>query len=192
MLRSYQKQASDAAVRCFNEGIWNGLIVMRTAQQNAQRAGDFNKALHIAKEIDNLWDICLDNYMTKAEKEVRVIDTETADIPRKDKDEMMEKLMVLFMCCDIIESSTIDLNDVLHRTNPNTDITTFSDLQHVLNLAREKLKYLQETGDYMKDLVWADTCDNMYDMMCSKAKSIIRKRKESKNWGENAEKLKNQ
>ena len=129
--------------------------------------------------------------MAKAEKEVRVIDTETADIPRKDKDEMMEKLMVLFMCCDIIESSTIDLNDVLHRTNPNTDITTFSDLQQTLNLAKEKLKYLQETGDYMKDLVWADTCDNMYDMMCSKAKSIIRKRKESKNWGENMEKLKN-
>lgn len=163
--------------------------LLRTAQQEAQRTGDFRKALKIAQDIDNLWTICLDDYLQQAEKEVGTIDTESSDIPRKDKDEMMEKIMVLFMCCDIIESSTIDLNDILHRSHPDVDITTFNDLKQALTMAREKLKYLQETGDYMKDLVWAEKCDNMYDLMQSKAKSIIRKRKESKNWGENMKKL---
>ena len=163
--------------------------LLRTAQQQAQRTGDFRKALKIAQDIDNLWTICLDDYLQQAEKEVGTIDTESSDIPRKDKDEMMEKIMVLFMCCDIIESSTIDLNDILHRSHPDVDITTFNDLKQALTMAREKLKYLQETGDYMKDLVWAEKCDNMYDLMQSKAKSIIRKRKESKNWGDNMKKF---
>lgn len=163
--------------------------LLRTAQQNAQRAGDFKRALKIAQDIDNLWTICLDNYMKKAEEEVGTFDTQSSDLPQEDKDRMMEKLLVLFMCCDIIESSTLDLNDTLHRTKPDMNITTFSDLQQSLDLAKQKLKYLQDTGDYMNDLVWADSCDNMYDMMCSKAKSIIRKRKESSNWGENKRKL---
>lgn len=163
--------------------------LLRTAQQEAQRRGDFTKALQIAQDIDNLWTICLDNYMQKAENEVKVIDTDSSDLPRKDKDEMMEKLMVLFMCCDMIESAIIDVNDILHRTKPDINITTFSDIHQVLKLAKQKLKYLQETGDYMKDLVWADNCDNMYEMCQSKAKSIIRKRKESKNWGDNTKKF---
>ena len=163
--------------------------LLRTAQQDAQRTGDYEKALKIGKDIHLLWTIALDNYMKKAEGEAKVLSTEVSDIPVADKDAMFEKMMVLFMCCDIIESATIDMNDVLHRTNPCKDIVTFDDLRQTLSLAKEKLKYLQKTGDYMKDLVWADSCDNMYEMMCSKARSIMRKRKESKNWGENTKKF---
>lgn len=97
--------------------------------------------------------------------------------------------MVLFMCCDIIESASNDMNDILKRTHKDVSITTFEDLRQTLSLAQEKLKYLQNTGDYMKDLVWAEKCDNMYELMKSKAASIIRKRRESKNWGKNMKKL---
>jgi hypothetical protein len=163
--------------------------LLRTAQQNAQRTGDFKKALKVAQDIDNLWTICLDDYMAEAERQVSNFSIDSKDLPIDDRGEMMEKIMVLFMCCDIIESSTIDLNDILHRTHPDVNITTFEDLRQTLSLAQEKLKYLKDTGDYMQDLVWADNCDNMYELMQSKAKSIIRKRKESKNWGKNTEKL---
>ena len=81
------------------------------------------------------------------------------------------------------------MNDILKRTHRDASITTFEDLRQISSLAKEKLKYLQNTGDYMKDLVWADNCDNMYDMMKSKASSIIRKRRESKDWGKNMEKF---
>ena len=164
---------------------------LRTKQQYAQRTGAFVEALEIAKRIDALFPIVLQAYMDHAESEVMTFDTESSDVPQKDKDEMMEKLMVLFMACDMIDSAVIDLNDILHRTKPDIDISTFSDIRQTSEMARAKLKLLQETGDYMKDLVWADTCDNMYDMMNNKARSVIRKRRESKNWGENAKKLEN-
>ena len=151
--------------------------LLRTAVSEARRRGDFMKALKVSQEIENLWTICLDAYMSKAEKEVGMLDSECSDIPVEDKDEMMEKMLVVFMCCDIIESSVIDANDALHRTHKGTD------------LARQKLKYLQDNGDYMKDQVWADKCDDMYSMMCNKARSIMRKRRESTNWGENTKKI---
>ena len=163
--------------------------LLRTAVSEARRRGDFMKALKVSQEIENLWTICLDAYMSKAEKEVGILDSECSDIPVEDKDEMMEKMLVVFMCCDIIESSVIDANDALHRTHKGTDITAFADLQQTLDLARQKLKYLQDNGDYMKDQVWADKCDDMYSMMCNKARSIMRKRRESTNWGENTKKI---
>lgn len=165
------------------------VMLLRTAQQEAQRVGNYQKALHIAQQIDNLWTICLDNYMRKMEAQGRQISLKASDLPEKDKDELFNRVMVLFMCCDIIESATIDMNDILRRTEKDASITTFEDLRQTLSLAKEKLKYLQDTGDYMKDLVWADNCDNMYDLMKSKAASIIRKRRESKNWGRNMEKF---
>ncbi len=166
--------------------------MLRTAQQDAQRSGDFKKALSIAQNIDNLWTICLDNYLKKAEHEVSKLSISSNELPVGDREEMMVKLMVLFMCCDIIESATMEANDILCRTKPGTSVTTFSDLQQTLRLAKEKLKYLQHKGDYMEDLIWIDKCDNMYELMNSKARSIIRKRKESNNWGENARKIENQ
>jgi len=165
------------------------VMLLRTAQQEAQRVGNYQKALNIAQQIDNLWTICLDNYMRKMEAEGKQISLKASDMPEKDKDELFNRVMVLFMCCDIIESATVDMNDILRRLEKDASITTFEDLRQALSLAKEKLKYLKDTGDYMKDLVWADNCDNMYDMMKSKAASIIRKRRESKNWGKNMEKL---
>lgn len=165
------------------------VMLLRTAQQNAQMKGNYQKALDIAKQMDNLWVICLDNYMRKVEADGKKISLKTSDMPEQDKDELFNRVMVLFMCCDIIESATIDMNDILRRTQKDASITTFEDLRQTLSLAKEKLKYLQETGDYMKDLVWGEKCDNMYELMQSKAASIIRKRRESKNWGKNTEKF---
>ena len=165
------------------------VMLLRTAQQNAQRSGDFGKALKIAKDIEALWVICLDNYMKKAERESDVFDTETADIPVKDKDDMLQSVMVMFMACDIIESAAIDMNDVLHKTNPNTNFTLFDDIKQALGLAQEKLKYFNKNGEYMKDLAWADACDNMYLLMRNKAKSIINKRRNDPNWGKNMERF---
>jgi hypothetical protein len=166
------------------------VMLLRTAQQNAQREGNFQKALYVAQQIDSLWTICLDNYMRKMEAQGKQISLKASNLPEKDKDELLNRVMVLFMCCDIIESATIDMNDILKRNHKDVSITTFEDLRQTLSLAKEKLKYLQNTGDYMQDLVWAEKCDNMYELMQSKAASIIRKRRESKNWGENMEKFK--
>lgn len=149
--------------------------LLNVALQNAQKRGDYAKALYVAQQLDSLWTISLEEYIEKAEKESEVIDTAKLDIPLEDKDEMVEKMIVMFMCFDIIESATIDLNDVLRRTHPDKKVTTFTDLQQTLDLAKSKLKYLQETGGYMDDMIWIEKCDNMYDMMKSKAKSIVNK-----------------
>ena len=57
------------------------VMLLRTAQQEAQRVGNFQKALNIAKQIDNLWTICLDNYMRKMEAQGKQISLKASDLP---------------------------------------------------------------------------------------------------------------
>jgi hypothetical protein len=59
----------------------------------------------------------------------------------------------------------------------------FNDLSRLAKMAKEKLQFLQDNSGYAKDVVWADKCDNMYELLRNKARSIIRRRKNDPNWG---------
>jgi len=103
---------------------------------------------------------------------------------------LMKHLLVCFMCADIIKSSVQDMDSILHRHDKNMYMEMFNDIKNVMSMSEEKLRFLQHNSDYLKDLVWGEKCDNMYDMMLSKAGAIMRKKKEDPNWGKNTEKFK--
>jgi hypothetical protein len=85
------------------------------------------------------------------------------------------------MCSDIIETSVMDMNDILHRYDKDLNIELFNDIRQLMSMSKAKLKYLQENGDYMKGLAWADKCDDMFEMMKSKAGAIMKKTKSETN-----------
>lgn len=91
----------------------------------------------------------------------------------------------------MIESAVIDMDDILHKYDKNLHMEMFNDIRQVMNMSKEKLKYLQENSGYMKDLVWGEKCDNMYEMIQNKASAIMRKRKTDPNYGKNTEKFNN-
>ena len=162
---------------------------LRVQQQMLMRTGKYDAALALAKQVDVLFNRVVFEYLENAESEVEKIDIATMDMPIKDKEDLMKRLLVCFMCADIIESSVIDMDDILHRYDKNTYMEMFNDIRQVMSMAKEKLRYMQQNSGYMKDLVWGEKCDNMYEMMLSKAGSIMRKMKSDPNWGKNMEKF---
>lgn len=162
---------------------------LRVQQQMLMRTGRYDAALALAKQVDVLFNRVVYEYLENARNEVEQVEVATLDIPLKDKEELMKRLLVCFMCADIIESSVIDMDDILHRYDKNTYMEMFNDMRQVMSMAKEKLSYLQQNSGYLKDLVWGEKCDNMYDMMLSKAGAIMRKMKDDPNWGKNGEKF---
>ena len=159
---------------------------LRIRQNLFLRNGKLQAAMQIAEEIEALYAEVVRIYLEEADKKQVSFDTDTMNLPQADKDRMLELLMVLFMCCDIIECSVVDVNDVLHRTKKDLKITTFDDINNSMKMAEEKLKYLSKNSEYMNDNAWSDHCNNMYKLMQNKAKSIIRKYKENNGtWGNN-------
>ena len=110
-------------------------------------------------------------------------------MPIEDKENLMRHLLACFMCADIIKSAIQDMDSILHKYDKNMYMEMFNDIRQVMDMSEEKLHYLQENSGYLKDLVWGDKCDNMYEMMLSKAGAIMRKRKDDHDYGKNTEKF---
>lgn len=162
---------------------------LRVQQQMFMRTGKYADALALAQQIDVLFNRVVYEYLENAGNEVEKVDIATMNMPLSDKEDLMRHLLVCFMCADIIESSVVDMDDILHRYDKNTYMEMFNDIRQVMSMAKEKLRYMQQNSGYMKDLVWGEKCDNMYELMLSKAGSIMRKMKSDPNWGKNMEKF---
>ena len=164
------------------------IIEMRTHQQVLVRKGNLQAALQIGQTIEALFSKVVYEYLKEANEEAERIDIGTLNISKEDKAEINTLIVTLFMACDIIESATMDFNDVLKRVDDTLVMEQFDDIRNLSKSAKEKLRFLSKNSKLMKDLAWAYKCDDMYDMMKNKAKSILRKRA-SKDWGKNMEKF---
>ena len=162
---------------------------MEVTRQMYIRNGNLTAALAMAQDIESLYNKCVFEYMEENRQKVEQVELASADIPIDDKEELMRRMLVCFMCADMIESSVIKMNDILHKYDKDMCIEMFDDIRSMMKMSEEKLKYLQENSGYMKDLVWADNCDNMYEMMLNKAGAIMRKRKNDENWGKGKRKV---
>jgi hypothetical protein len=162
---------------------------LRVRQQMMLRSGNYREALEVAQGIESLFNRVVFEYLEDAKEEVEQVEIAKTDMPLEDKEDLMRHLLVCFMCADIIKSSVLDMDSILHKYDKNMYMEMFNDIRQVMEMSEQKLSYLQKNSGYLKDLVWGEKCDNMYDMMLSKAGSIMRKRKNEDEWGKNAEKF---
>lgn len=160
---------------------------MRVSQQMFMRTGKYDVALSLAKDLEELYNSCVYEYIKENGEQVKQVDVASLDMPIADKEDLMKHLLACFMCADIIKSSIQDMDSILHRYDKNMYMEMFNDIRQVMDMSEEKLHYLQENSGYLKDLVWSERCDDMYEMILSKAGAIMRKRKENPNWGKNTE-----
>ena len=163
---------------------------MRIRQDVLLRSGNAVQALEWGKKIESLFAKVVDNYIEEAANEVETFSLEEAGIPPEDIEKITEHAVTMFMACDIIESCIIDINDILHKTDKDLHFEQFDDIKQLGEMVKSKLDFLQKNSKYMNNAFWGDKCDDMYSMMQNKAKAIIRKRNEDKNWNKEFDKMK--
>lgn len=154
------------------------VVQLRTRQNLLQRQGMYREAMKVAQDVDYLYARVVQAYVDEANTRSKEVHFDEAGIPPKDVDSLMECVVTMFMCCDVIETAIMDADDIIHRTDREMHFEMFNDIRKVAQMAKDKLRFLRDNSGYGHDLYWADKCDNMYEMMRNKAKSIIRKRKE--------------
>lgn len=162
---------------------------LRVQQQMFIQGGNLRAALSLAQDINVLYNKCVYEYMSESERQVERVDVSSMDIPLVEKEELMKLLLACFMCADMIETGVKDMNDILHRHDRNLRMEMFDDIRDAMRMAGAKLRYLSENSGYMRDLIWGDSCDDMYRMVCNKAGAIMRKRKENDDYGRNGDRL---
>ena len=162
---------------------------LRVRQQVLQRSGRYKEALALAQDIEMLYNKVVYEYIEESKRQVEKVDVANMDMPLEDKEKMMQLLLCCFMCADMIKAAVIDMDDILHKYDKDLHMEMFNDIKQVMEMSEEKLKFLQYNSGYLKDLIWGEKCDNMYELLQNKAKSIMKKRKSDPNWGKNTERF---
>lgn len=162
---------------------------MEVTRQMFIRNGNFKAALALARDIDVLYSKCVYEYIEENKEQVEKIDVATMEMPEEDREDIMKHFLACFMCADIIKSCIQDMDSLLHKYDKTLRMEMFNDIRQVMEMSEQKISYLQHNSDYLKDLVWGEKCDDMYEMILSKAGAIMRKRKKGGDWGKNTEKF---
>ena len=153
------------------------VVKLRLHQKDLQARGKYMEALDIAKQIESIFNDVVFRYMKETEKSISKVDVGKMDIPAEDKERVQTLGVVMFMACDIIDFAVMDVDDILHKYDKELCFEMFNDIREISTLAKEKLKFFQKNSGYMKGLAWADKCDDMYSMIQSKARSIVKRNK---------------
>lgn len=152
------------------------IVQMRVRQRELMQTHLYGKAVSLGAEINRLFDRFVVEYMNATKEEVEVVDVNKMPLSNEDRVQLSSLVVAMFMCCDIIESASMDANDIVHRYDKDASIEAFEEFGALAKMAKEKIKYFRNEGSYMKDMVFSDKCDDMYKMLLNKAMSVVRAR----------------
>ncbi len=149
------------------------IVKMRVRQRELMAQHFYARAVGLGAEINGLFDRFLVEYMEATKEEVEAIDVNKMPLSDEDRYKLSSLVVAMFMCCDIIESASMDANDIVHKYDKGASIEAFEEFGALAQMAKEKIKYFREEGSYMRGMVFSDKCDDMYKMLLNKARSVV-------------------
>lgn len=151
---------------------------LRTQQQLAMREGKIPQAMEIGKTVNFLWERVLMGYVDEANNEADNINIESIGLSHEQKERINTLVITMFMCCDIIDSIIMDVNDVIKKKDDTLQFEQFDEVKELAKMVKGKLAILGKQTKFLKSNDWGNIVDNMYQMMYNKAGNIIRRKRE--------------
>ena len=138
---------------------------LRMEEFRMRQSGNFVGALVQARKIEAIYCQVAAQYIIEAEKDVKQVSLNLANLPDADVHYVLANIMTAFIAIDILDTCIMESNDCLHKTDKELQLDMFDELRHTAKLAKDKLAFLNETTTYLEHSHWGDIVDNMYDMM---------------------------
>lgn len=154
------------------------VISLKNKKEKYIKSGLFREAMQIGQELESAFDKVVYQYMKLSQKEIEKVNLKQINMPVADKEKISSLAIAMFMACDIIESATLDANDILKKYGKDLSFEMFSEFRQLTKLAKTKLKFLNKESKIMQDFSWGDECDDLYDMAKEKATKILKSAKE--------------
>lgn len=143
------------------------------------RMGNYMLAMQVSKSMADIETECLEAYIRNYEDDVKKVSELTDCMSREDKEYITALGNSLVMLADVLETLTIETNELLKKYHPSYRVEMFDTLN---NLATEAKSHVRKLDEYKSDVfytnLYGDTVDKLTDMIINKGKSFTRKVKQ--------------
>ena len=136
--------------------------------------GDYIKAVQVKQKIEELFTRVEITYLEEYNNSYQRIDLLKTNLPKESLSKVYTLIISMYMLCDMLDTNIKDVNDILHNTDTTLNFEDFNNIRDLCNEIKRKLNFIYSDTP-MNKLIFANTTDNMYQLLYNKAKSIIRK-----------------
>lgn len=147
--------------------------------EKLKKTGGLAELMQCMKQKEDLFTQVLVAYEEQLAGQVEEIKLSAANVPADDLRTIKDLIVTLFMAVDIMDSCLMDINSTLHKTDAAFSFDKLDDLHEMAQICRYQLSQFANTQRFHQYAFWGDITDDMFAMMRSKAKSIIRKTEEA-------------
>lgn len=147
---------------------------LRVRQNLLTRNRDFFGALRTGKLIEDAWERTVSEVLKQLEEQTETVKIQDSGLSEDTKKKLDEYMVVLQLCIDIMNMCILDFNSAMHKEDPNLDMVAFNDIKDLHQIIKDKMEMFYKNSNIFHSDDFADKADNMYDMLRSKARSILR------------------
>lgn len=151
---------------------------MNQVKVELMKRGLYAQAAIEAKKLQKLENQILEQWVKNFEGETKKIKELKHGMSEEDIDHMNVCCNMLIMICDMLETCSSELNQLLQKYHPTYRIETFDKVNALGKEAKNKVRLLDP---YNSDTYYTNTygtyADNLFEMCYNKAKSFIGKLK---------------
>lgn len=136
----------------------------------------FAEAASVVKMMKDVEDKAVESMVKEYEGEFRKVSELVRAMNDDDRERMNIYGNMLVMICDILETTNIEMNQLLKKYHPTYNIETFNKVTALGKEAHERVKMLVAYQyDSWYTNTYGNTADSLYEMTYNKVKSFIGK-----------------
>lgn len=136
------------------------------------------EASAITYKIKQIEDKVLQNLIDDYQVESVRMDKLMLEMTNEDRDEINTLSNGIIMLCDMIETFSMDLNEILHKYHPDFHIEMYEKFKDVGKEAKDQMRFMAQNTNELYQVNFADYADDITKMVKNKAKSLVRKLRE--------------
>lgn len=166
-------QVVDEMRRMINED--KQMVALKQKHNTLIKQRRFMESMKFAQMMKDIETRVINQYLAEYEGQSERMDTLFKDMSDEDKEKMTTCTNAIIFLSDMLESFTMDANQILKKYHPDYRIEMFDKLAQLGNEAKEQVKFMSKYTDMDFQCVFADNADNLTTLVFNKVRSFNKK-----------------
>lgn len=151
------------------------MIALKNKHMAYIRSRQYAKAIELKRKMRKIEERVICEYLEHYEGETESMANLMNEMSPEDRDTINVCTNAIILICDMIETFSMDFNQVLKKYHPDYRLEMYDKIMSVGKEAKSHVKFMSECTDNIYQCSFADSADDITELVRNKARSLIRK-----------------
>lgn len=135
----------------------------------------YTKAVELSWKMQDIEDRVIREYLERYQGETESMGNLIKEMSPEDRDTINVCTNAIILICDMIETFTMDFNQILKKYHPDYRLEMYDKMIQLGREAKSHVKFMSDCTDEIYQCSFADSADDITELVRNKARSLIRK-----------------